>query len=204
MIIWIQGQNPCLKMTEENVVKRWFVVKLYAETQLEIVAGFDKHSPTPDAVLVDLDPKEVRSLCLRLLPALYQNCNLLSLYVATSHRKAWQVFRSVLHYYGEKISSVSRWCHVKWPSSEPAPDASRDWQETKLWLQQLWLEARVWSSESEITCSTEKRKKKQRPPKNLVVTTASNYPNAPCVKHDRWSPPDGNRTLPCTHPDTMH
>lgn len=30
--------------------------------------------------------------------------------------------------------------------------------------------------------------KKQRPPKNPVVTTAWNYPNAPCVKHDRWSP----------------
>lgn len=28
-------------MTEENVIKRWFVVNLYAETQLETVAGFD-------------------------------------------------------------------------------------------------------------------------------------------------------------------
>lgn len=152
-------------MTEENVIKRGFVVNLYAETQLEIVAGFDKTPNTWRSVIWSASKRSQKFMSLFASNTLSEVqlfiplcCNF-----TPKSKTGLQVSSALLRREEQLwLDSVSRWCHVKWPSSEPAPEASRDWQETKLWLQQLWLEASVWSSESEITCSTEKKKKKTK------------------------------------------
>lgn len=148
LIIWIWGQNPCLKMTEENVIKIGFVVNLYAETQLEIVAGFDKTPNTWRSVIWSASKWSQKFVSLFASNTLSE----LQLFIPlccnfTPKSKTGLQVSSALLRREEQLwlDSVSRWCHVKWPSSEPAPEASRDWQETKLWLQQLWLEASVWS-----------------------------------------------------------
>ena len=111
--------------------------------------------------------------------------------------KVSRAFRLLPNYGGEELqlSSVSRWCHVKWPSFEPAPQASGDWWESKLWLHQLLPEGPRACCESEITHSTEKENKDHQRIWWLL------QPETILVWNQTGGPPDGNRMIPCAHPD---
>lgn len=110
-------------------------------------------------------------------------------YVTTSNPKLIQVFRSVPKYWEKKKSPdfIQLAGDVMW--SGPGLNLLLRPAETDGRLNSDFTSCcRRPASELWVRNNSQHQKRKQRPPKNLVVTTAWNYPNVPCVKHDRWSP----------------
>lgn len=156
-----------------------------------MVVGLDKTPDTWHSVIWSAFNK-ARSL------ALFASNNLSErlfffLYVATSHKSktGLQVSSTLLRRQGKSSEKRILQGDVMWSGPvlnlllRPAETDGRLNSDFTSCSRRLVCE--LWVRNNLQHWGKKKQQKKKRPPKNLVVTTAWNYPSAPCVKHDRWS-----------------